>query len=108
VANQTLHLKALLTRNARPSINRSVPNILAQLSAEKQWVGGGGGLYYTRPSLPISITYKQEGVRIRVNKMPNTKYDMNCSELLLSPTATCSKINSSALPSILTINFKLI
>jgi hypothetical protein len=31
--------------------------------------GGGGGVYYTRPSLPISpisIKYKQEGVRIRV------------------------------------------
>ncbi len=27
----------------------------------------GGGVYYTRPSLPISIKYKQEGVRIRVN-----------------------------------------
>ncbi len=25
-------------------------------------------MYYTRPSLPISMKYKQEGVRIRVNK----------------------------------------
>ena len=47
--------------------NRSMPNILAQLSVEKQWVGGGGGgVYYTRPSLPMEIKYKQEGVRIRV------------------------------------------
>ncbi len=54
--------------NAQPSTNRSVPNIVAQLSAEKQWVGGGGcgGVYYTRPSLPILIKYKQQGVRIRV------------------------------------------
>jgi hypothetical protein len=28
---------------------------------------GGGGVYYTRPSLPISIKYKQEGVGIWVN-----------------------------------------
>jgi hypothetical protein len=54
-----------MSRNARPSTNRSMPNILAQLSAEKQWVGDGG-VYYTRPSLPISIKYKQEGVGIQV------------------------------------------
>jgi hypothetical protein len=27
---------------------------------------GGWGVYYTRPSLPILITYKQEGVGIPV------------------------------------------
>jgi hypothetical protein len=30
---------------------------------------GGGDEYYTRNSLPISIMYKQDGVRIRVNKI---------------------------------------
>jgi hypothetical protein len=40
--------------------------IFSQLSAEKQV--GGGGMYYARPSLSILINYKQEGVRIRVNK----------------------------------------
>jgi hypothetical protein len=58
-------LRSLNSRNTRPLTNRSVPNILAQLSAEKQWVGGGG-VYYTLPSLPILIRYKQEGVGIRV------------------------------------------
>jgi hypothetical protein len=40
-----------------------VPNILAQLSAEKKWVRGWGA-YFTHPSLPIS---KQGVVGIRVN-----------------------------------------
>ncbi len=35
-------LRTLVSRNTLPSTNRSVPNILAQLSPEKQWVGGGG------------------------------------------------------------------
>ncbi len=38
--------RTLISCNARLSTNRSMPNILAQLSSEKQWVGGGG-VYYT-------------------------------------------------------------
>ncbi len=52
--------KALISGNAWLSANRSGQNILAQLSKEKQWVGGKGGVYYTRPSLPIVIKYKLE------------------------------------------------
>jgi hypothetical protein len=29
---------------------------------------GGGGVYYSHPSLPISIRYKQDGVRIQVKQ----------------------------------------
>jgi hypothetical protein len=36
-------LRTLISPNAWPLTNTSVPNILAQLSAEKQWVEGGGG-----------------------------------------------------------------
>ncbi len=36
-------LRTLIYRNAGLSTNRSVPKIIAQLSPEKQWVGGGGG-----------------------------------------------------------------
>ncbi len=35
-------LRPIISHNAQLSTNRSGPNILAQLSAEKQWVGGGG------------------------------------------------------------------
>ncbi len=44
-------LRTLISRKTRPSTNRSVPNILAQLSAEKRGGGGGGGVYYTRPGV---------------------------------------------------------
>jgi hypothetical protein len=53
------------SRKARPSTNRSGPNILATFG-RKTGGWGRGGEYYPRPSLPISI--KQEGVRIRVKQ----------------------------------------
>jgi hypothetical protein len=40
---------AFIGRNARPSTDRSVLNILAQLSAAKQWVMGGGGRVLNSP-----------------------------------------------------------
>ncbi len=34
--------------------------------------GGGGGVYYTRPSLPIAIKYKYEPVGIRASQLART------------------------------------
>ncbi len=46
------------------------PNIL--ITFGRKTGGGGGGVeYYTRPSLPILIMFKEEGVRIRVKKPRN-------------------------------------
>ncbi len=51
------------SRKAWPSTNRSRLNILITFGRK---TGGWGGVYYARPSLPISIKYKHEGVRIQV------------------------------------------
>jgi hypothetical protein len=58
----------VLTRLGQ-STNRSGLNILVTLGKKQVGGGGGGqgGVHYARPSLPISIKYKQEGVRIWVN-----------------------------------------
>jgi hypothetical protein len=55
VRGTKLCIYRLISRNARLSTNRSEPRKTV-----------GGGVYYTRPSLPISIMYKQDGAGIRV------------------------------------------
>ncbi len=56
---------------SRLSTNRSGPNILVTFG-RKTGGWGGRGVYYACPSLPISMKYVQEGVRIRV-KMSQRK-----------------------------------
>jgi hypothetical protein len=58
-------LRTLISRNA--ATDQWERAEYSRTTFRRQTVGGGGGVYYTSPSLPIFIKYKQEGVGIRVS-----------------------------------------
>ncbi len=98
-------LRPLISRNARLSTNRSGRNILAPaeysraggifshnfLQKNSGW--GGGGMYYTCPSLPIAIKYKKEpvGIRARCGSFRGRSVPLNYPGLL----NRLSKVNTS-------------